>query len=134
MTSYIKKQILRRATEFTRAKKGVSGCPSFLHCCVILNSKKCVVSIASNTRDPREHAEVCASKRIKSGKGMTIISLRMNSNGNVLNAMPCSMCYSLIKRLGFSKIYYSDSNGNVVKATQSLGDLVEPSKYWKKVS
>ena len=76
------------------------------------------------------HAEVGALKellsfvncRLKNLKNMkplkklskySIVVLRVNSNGKLLNSKPCYHCLQILKKIGISKIYYSTEDGEI---------------------
>lgn len=49
--------------------------------------------------------------------------VRVNKNNELINSKPCIVCCKLIKRFGIKKIFYSDSNGNIVaKKSSELDD------------
>lgn len=65
------------------------------------------------------HAEIDsiykARKRKKySFKNMNLMVIRHTIHGLMLSK-PCVFCESILKRFNFKHIYYSDTNGNIVK-------------------
>ena len=46
-------------------------------------------------------------------KRCSILVVRINNNGKLLNSKPCRMCAGLIEDVGISKVYYSDNDGNI---------------------
>lgn len=92
------------------------------------NYRRCkIMGIYTGT----SHAEICAIKQvfnevmnlhsiktiIKNKKKLltrySIVVLRVNNNGKLLNSKPCLHCLNILKLTGLNKIYYSDSNGNI---------------------
>jgi deoxycytidylate deaminase len=60
------------------------------------------------------HSELSAI--LKYGKDdcsdCTFVNVRIDKNGNFSMAMPCRGCQSLLKQVGFKKVYYTDCSGN----------------------
>lgn len=95
------------------------------------NHRRCkIMGIYTGT----SHAEICALKQVcnesmnlhsikkisllKKSKKKTlcrysIVVLRVNNDGKLLNSKPCFHCLQILKISGLNKIYYSDSNGNI---------------------
>lgn len=48
-------------------------------------------------------------------KRCSLLVVRINKNGQLVNSQPCRICMGLIKDVGISKIYYSDKDGNIQK-------------------
>ena len=65
----------------------------------------------------RVHAELkcCLKLGLPDCSGMTIISLRIDNNNKLNNAMFCPGCKELIKQLNFKNCYYTDKNGNMIQ-------------------
>lgn len=71
------------------------------------------------------HAEVHAIKRLphnfsKRIRFVTIIVIRTDASGNLLNSKPCALCLKHLaaikkNRWGVSTIYYSNEEGNIIK-------------------
>lgn len=51
-----------------------------------------------------------------------MIVIRIDSNGNFCNSVPCSQCLLRIKNFGINKIIYSDDNGLIVK--QKISEII----------
>ena len=56
-------------------------------------------------------------KKVPYGKRskLKIIVVRKNKSGDLANSKPCKMCLEFIRHAGIKTVYYSDSNGNIVK-------------------
>ena len=52
------------------------------------------------------------SKKIKSKK-LSMFIIRVNSFGELIESAPCKTCIDLMKAINISKIYYSNSSGNI---------------------
>lgn len=64
------------------------------------------------------HAEQAAVMNLdwEKLKGCSILILRTSKKKKLLgNAKPCSMCQKLLNKIGITDIYYSNSNGEIVK-------------------
>ena len=46
---------------------------------------------------------------------LKIIVVRQNKSGDLANSKPCKMCLDFIRHSGIKTVYYSDSNGNIIK-------------------
>lgn len=57
------------------------------------------------------HAEAKAIIDAKKDlSGYSILVVRINKHGKMLNAKPCEFCMGFLNHVGISKIYYSDEN------------------------
>lgn len=54
---------------------------------------------------------------------MTLIVVRMNNSGILLNSKPCAMCSMIIKSSGINKVIYSSDNNQLI--TKLSSDLEE---------
>ena len=45
----------------------------------------------------------------------SILVVRLNHKGNLVNSKPCQFCLELIQDVGIKNIYYSDYSGNIIK-------------------
>lgn len=57
------------------------------------------------------HAETVAIKRLKSGKGKTIVIARLKTNGDFAMAKPCITCIQAIKLTNIKHIWYTTETG-----------------------
>jgi deoxycytidylate deaminase len=48
---------------------------------------------------------------------ITFINVRIDRNGKANNSKPCRGCSSLLKQVGFKKLYYTDSTGSFIEWT-----------------
>lgn len=48
---------------------------------------------------------------------ITFVNIRIDRNGKVNNSLPCSGCSSLLKQVGFKKVYHTNSQGNFLEWT-----------------
>lgn len=109
---------------FATREKSFSG--RCWHMSIILNKSK-ILSIGFNdytkthpkTKEfgyhshAKLHAELaaCLKLGLNDCAGLTIINLRINRNGLIDNSKFCVGCANLIKSLGFSEAYFSNSKG-----------------------
>jgi len=67
---------------------------------------------------PSVHAEMDVlykhHKMTRSNKKFSILVIRINKNGHVCDSKPCQQCIDNLKSYNINKIYYSDSDGNIV--------------------
>ena len=70
------------------------------------------------------HAEMDAAIRLgrTNCKSLTIVVMRIRSNGKLGLSKPCPGCMHLIEQLGFKKVYYS--------AEQNFMELRKVGKKW----
>ena len=70
------------------------------------------------------HSEIsCIARlwgRVRVGPNLTLVNLRISKKYNLCNSRPCSDCFKVLQALDIHKIYYSDSEGNIVKWTENL--------------
>lgn len=59
------------------------------------------------------HAEVAAVNKCN-GKLDTLIVVRVNDKGELLNSKPCSICMELLHDFGVKRVYYS-CNGEILQ-------------------
>jgi tRNA(Arg) A34 adenosine deaminase TadA len=64
-----------------------------------------------NDRGFTGHAETVAIKRLKSGKGKTIVVARLKTNGDFAMAKPCITCIQAIKMTNIKHIWYTTDTG-----------------------
>jgi deoxycytidylate deaminase len=57
-----------------------------------------------------------AKKCVKNFKKCVLIVVRYNRAGKLVNSYPCFFCLELIKLSGIKTIYYSNDEGELVKA------------------
>ena len=103
------------------AKKSVM---THKHACIIFKHNK-IVSIALNDycnskyyfkfSSPYSlHAEIkavmCSSKDIS---GYSLLVVRVNNRGELLNSKPCMLCTQYLKNTQLKKIYYSTDEGSI---------------------
>lgn len=63
------------------------------------------------------HAEIDCSLKIKDKKKLPhvyLLVIRLNGNDKLANSKPCKHCLEKLKKIGIKRVYYSDSNGNIV--------------------
>ena len=65
------------------------------------------------------HAEINLLKSLKRQllhgyNTVDIIVIRINKSSDLRNSRPCSDCIKYLKELGIRKVYYSNSDGNIV--------------------
>lgn len=46
---------------------------------------------------------------------MTLIIVRANNSGQLMNSKPCAMCSKIIKKSGIKKIIYSSDNNELIR-------------------
>ncbi len=80
------------------------------HCAIVFRGG-CVVGFANNTYE--EHAEIRALRRVKYMHNLTILSVRVNREGELKNAKPCEDCMRALKERGVRTILYSNDNGEI---------------------
>lgn len=99
----------------------------FKFCCVALNKKGHIIAMSfqqSTKSHPTQyyyakkvnliekiylHAEICTL--IKANNPHTLIVLRVDSKGNLVNSRPCPICFAAIKNTPTLKsVYYSSNN------------------------
>ena len=74
------------------------------------------------------HAEVAMLKRLRGVKVQrwTVVSLRVDTNGHLHEAMPCKDCTRKLHRAGFRRVVYS-SEGSLKKI--SMKELMNTCSY-----
>lgn len=74
------------------------------------------VKMNNDTVNLAIHAEVDAISSISSKylKGLDIIVIRVNKNNGMKNSRPCNSCIDKMKQKGLRKVYYSNSQGDIV--------------------
>jgi deoxycytidylate deaminase len=99
---------------------------SYFHVAFILN-KKAIVSIGWNDTNKSHpatkkypyhqlskiHAEMSAILKMK-GKDcshLTLVVIRLNAKNELKNSKPCKGCQAMITENNFSKVWYSNDNG-----------------------
>lgn len=50
---------------------------------------------------------------IKNKKKYSLLVIRLNNSNQLINSKPCSMCINMMIMYGISKVYYSNSDGNI---------------------
>lgn len=80
------------------------------HCAIIFRGG-CVVGYANNTYE--EHAEVRALKRVKYKHNLTVLSIRVNREGELKNAKPCMDCHKHLVDNGVKTVLYSTDEGTI---------------------
>jgi pyrimidine deaminase RibD-like protein len=76
--------------------------------------------IAFGYNTGNDHAETNAINKASllagvTGKGATIVNIRITRGGKIALARPCPACYELLREKKFRKIIYSDNNGRFVE-------------------
>lgn len=66
------------------------------------------------------HSELDATLKLGlsdagTAKGLTIVNVRIDKNGNVCNSAPCPGCSDLIKTLSFKEVFYTNNSGTLTK-------------------
>lgn len=81
--------------------------------------------------EPTRHAEIACLHKIrrKRLKECSLLVVRINKNGNLVSAKPCSACLAALNLANIKKIYYSDYNGKILR----LENRVKYSKEKKTV-
>jgi deoxycytidylate deaminase len=59
------------------------------------------------------HAEAAALRRAPCAKGATLYVVRLGSEGEYRESMPCDRCQSLMRRLGVRKCVFSTETGDI---------------------
>jgi deoxycytidylate deaminase len=83
------------------------------HAAAIYENKRNIINIASN--NSIFHAEHNVLKKITSIKKLTLIVVRFNSEGRLVNSYPCNECVDILKFSGIKNIWYSNENGALTK-------------------
>jgi cytidine deaminase len=67
------------------------------------------------------HAEINLLSKIKCNKSISILVIRINKEGKLKESKPCYHCLKAMRNSGLNikYVYYSTSNGNIVKETFS---------------
>lgn len=93
-----------------------SSHPLFHHVALVFRNGK-MLSAACNHN--WNHAETRALKQVPQDKRskLTLYSLRFNKRGQLRLAKPCDNCYNALSDNGVKTLYYSDSNGKIVRHT-----------------
>lgn len=99
--SFLSNMRCRHSAAILKGKKIIST--GFSHQRGCINGKSC----------SSMHAEYHAIHNRKSYKGYSIIIIRSDNNGNLLNSYPCNECLYYIRRSGIKKVYFSDDNGKI---------------------
>uniref|UniRef100_A0A6C0DZS8 CMP/dCMP-type deaminase domain-containing protein n=1 Tax=viral metagenome TaxID=1070528 RepID=A0A6C0DZS8_9ZZZZ len=87
------------------------------------------------------HAEVMAlySSNQKFTKGMDILIIGIGKTCKLRNSRPCNNCIESMREKGVRKVYYSNSDGDIVyefldempKIHESSGHALQKSKYFR---
>lgn len=80
------------------------------HFCIIFRGG-CVIGQASNTYEM--HAEIRALKRVKYHHNLTVLSVRVNRDGELKNAKPCEDCMKVLLSSGVKTILFSNDEGQI---------------------
>ncbi len=67
---------------------------------------------------PNLHAEIDVISKVKRNpraNKMTLVSIRINNNGELAWAQPCPNCAYILGKKGFDNIFFSTSCGNFAK-------------------
>ena len=123
-----------RLIESAYALKGRFQTGRAFHFAAILSKSK-ILSIATNNYskthpqtlqfnyqpNSRLHAEMSAALKLglQDCSGLTIVSIRIDNNNRLNNAIFCPGCKELIKQLNFKNCYHTDKNGNFIRYEQS---------------
>lgn len=104
------------------------------HISAILLNKKCITKFHYNYRRYKVcgictgtiHAEMNALKELLFNSGKTfssenvrkfskysIVVLRVNKKGELLNSKPCLHCLTTLKSFNINKVYYSNNDGKI---------------------
>ena len=86
------------------------------HSCAIISGGK-IISIAVNVIG--FHAELHCKKYVVK-TNISLIVLRTNSNGDLLNSKPYADCIKYIKKHKIKKIYYSTENGFMCEKSSEI--------------
>lgn len=86
-------------------------------CSVKHNSGKSHPKLFRRTIFPYLHAEqnVIFHLGIDNCKGKVLYVIRVTYNGKLGMSLPCKTCMTLIKEVGFKKVYYSNERGEIVE-------------------
>lgn len=70
-----------------------------------------VVSMATNTHNL--HAEIRALNKVKYKHNLSLLSIRVNKNGELRLAYPCTNCMSYLQEHNVQILLYSTENGEI---------------------
>lgn len=115
-----------RLIESAYALKGRFQTGRAFHFAAILNKSR-ILSMATNNYskthpqtllfnyqpNARLHSELsaCLKLGLQDCSGLTIVSIRIDNNNRLNNAIFCNGCKELIKQLNFKNCYYTDKEG-----------------------
>ena len=62
------------------------------------------------------HAEYLALRKLpRTGRNLSIVSIRLTEAGKLCMSRPCSHCLHMIRLAGIKHVYYSTTEGELVK-------------------
>lgn len=119
-------KILRLAKDVALRSEGVGRNDNYRLSACLLSRRGRLLACRSNSRKthplalkfsryPYLHAEAHAicSAGLDHCKGGTLVVVRVQANGDLTMARPCSACQALINYVGIKDVYYSDWDGKV---------------------
>lgn len=122
---------LRRITEISKALIGKNASNQKCNHVSFIYKKSKLLAIGTNKyhkTHPRIkdynyhdfagiHSELDATLKLglTSCKGLTIVNVRIDKNGNVCNSAPCPGCLDLIQTLAFKEAFYTNNSGTLTK-------------------
>jgi len=48
-------------------------------------------------------------------KRSSLLVVRINKNGKLVNSKPCNLCLGIINDVGISNVYFSDNSGEIIE-------------------
>lgn len=97
---------------------------SHKHAACLINGNKKLITIGLNKHIKIKnenvlisiHAEqdCLANCNPKFYKGLDILVIRVGPSNKLLNSRPCNSCITKLQEKGIRKVYYSNSDGNIV--------------------
>jgi hypothetical protein len=103
------------------AREHIAAGPGNNHCAVMFTKRR-IYAISNNIRNtkvgryivPSTHAESgCLEDGVASAKRVSILVIRINKLGQLVNSKPCHFCTRLMKQCNIHRIYYSNDSGEI---------------------
>lgn len=85
---------------------------NWMHGCFVFRGGS-VVAAESNTKN--QHAECRAINKVKNKKNLTVLSIRVNNDGQLRMARPCDECRRFLLHHGVKSVLYSTDDGRIIK-------------------
>lgn len=74
-----------------------------------------VINTFNNTAEAHAEIRVLRGSWYGEPKGCTLLSVRINKRGNLVNARPCKDCWSQMQKYGIRTVFYSTAEGTIVR-------------------